>query len=103
MSKREPTIREVVRSGRDLIINEDVIDEMEELVAGGNPIPWWIWLIIAGGIGLGIFQFYRMTEPVVASIQNVAPMIATAMAVLLNVLAFIPFFFIFSMVTSLLR
>jgi len=78
-----------------------------EALYTGNPVPGFVWLVLAGGLGAlfgaGILQFFRATEPIVKGIEQWAPIMSGAFSVLMYVLAFIPFFFIFNIVTSMLR
>jgi len=75
-------------------------------VAGNSPIPIWIWAIIAGLLGVGggiaIWQFWNATQPIVSGIQQWAPLMAGAFTILMYVLAFMPFLFIFNIVTTIL-
>ena len=79
---------------------------IELFVAGNSPIPIWIWAIIAGFLGVGgglaLWQFWNATQPIVSGIQQWAPVMAGAFTMLMYVLAFMPFFFIFNIVMSLL-
>jgi zinc transporter ZupT len=81
-------------------------DSIKLFVAGNSPIPIWIWAIIAGLLGVGggiaIWQFWNASQPIVGAIQQWAPLMAGAFTILMYVLAFIPFFFIFNIVTTLL-
>lgn len=83
---------------------------MDELIALlsqgkiGNPIPIAALLgyILAGILaGLGILfgiQFWRSSEPIVKSIEQLAPIIASAFSILLFAMSIMPFFFMFTMV-----
>jgi len=86
---------------------ESLAESMESALMVGNPIPVWIWIIIAGllaaGGGLAIWQFWQATQPIVQSVQQWAPIMAGAFTILMYVLAMMPFFFIFQIVISLLR
>ena len=85
----------------------ELAESLEVFVAGNSPIPIWIWAIIGAlmgvGGGLAIWQFWNATQPVVQSIQQWAPLMAGAFTMLMYVLAMVPFFFIFQLVTGLLR
>jgi hypothetical protein len=85
----------------------ELADSIKLFVAGNSPIPIWIWAIIAGllgvGGGLALWQFWNATQPIVSGIQQWAPLMAGAFTMLLYVLAMMPFFFIFQLVTGLLR
>jgi len=85
----------------------ELADSLEVFVAGNSPIPIWIWAIIGAlmgvGGGLAIWQMWNATQPVVQSIQQWAPLMAGAFTMLMYVLAMMPFFFIFQLVTGLLR
>jgi hypothetical protein len=85
----------------------ELAESLEVFVAGNSPIPIWIWAIIGvlmgvGG-GLAIWQFWNATQPVVQAVQQWAPLMAGAFTMLMYVLAMVPFFFIFQLVTGLLR
>jgi hypothetical protein len=84
----------------------ELADSIKLFVAGNSPIPIWIWAIIAGLIGVGggiaIWQFWNATQPIVSGVQQWAPLMAGAFTMLMYVLAFMPFFFIFSIVMTLL-
>jgi len=84
----------------------EVARAVAELVVGGNPVPVWLWLVIAGlivgGGGLALWQFYQASQPIVVGIQQWAPLMAGAFTILLYTLSFIPFFFIFNTVITLL-
>ena len=86
---------------------ESLAESMESMLMVGNPIPVWIWIIIAGllaaGGGIAIWQFWQATQPIVQSVQQWAPVMAAAFTILMYVLAMMPFFFIFQLVISLLR
>ncbi|PNV81812.1 MAG: hypothetical protein C0179_00765, partial [Fervidicoccus sp.] len=63
---------------------EEIAKDIESLMYVGNPIPVWIWIILAGIMagfgGLAIWQFYQASQPVVQSIQNLAPLIGSAVS-----------------------
>ncbi|MEM2388958.1 MAG: hypothetical protein QXW20_08400 [Ignisphaera sp.] len=87
-----------------------IFDEIADLVAKGkigNPIPIGTLLgyILAGILaGLGVLagiQFWRSTDPVVRSIEQVAPIIASAFSILMLAMTFIPFFFVFTTIMGI--
>jgi hypothetical protein len=86
---------------------KSLAESMASLLETGNPIPFWLWIIIGGlltaGGGIAIWQFWNATQPIVQSIQQWAPLMGGAFTMLMYVLAMIPFFFIFQIVMSLLR
>jgi hypothetical protein len=97
--------RNVEEEAREIL--KTIESRATEVLYTGNPVPVWVWIVLAGGLaglfGVGLWQFFRATEPIVKSIEQWAPIMGGAFSVLMYVLAFIPFFFIFNIVVSMLR
>jgi hypothetical protein len=97
--------RNVEEEAREIL--KTIESRAVEALHTGNPIPVWVWIVLAGGLaglfGVGLWQFFRATEPIVKSIEQWAPIMGGAFSVLMYVLAFMPFFFIFNIVVSMLR
>ena len=88
----------------------ELAESIEPALYVGNPIPAWLswvfWGLLTGllgvGGGLAIWRFWQVTEPIVSGVQQWAPLMAGAFTMLMYVLAFMPFFFIFNTVMTLL-